>query len=557
MDKHWIGYSLKWSMPLIRAYKWRLLLILGLTLCSVGLTLIQVNFIQTSVDAVLNRDINRLLHVLFMFVAVTVFRLIHVYVYGQIYNSVFVNMEKELKNKFAHKILKTKMKEIDRENSGDLSTKCNSDIPNSLNFIKNFYSTFVSNPIMALGAFIYLLRYNYKLGLFVFTPLFIFAFLLNIMSSKASAFYNSMQGLNGEYTEHIYDVIHGAQTIKAYNMQNTKLKKIRNTIVEIMRKNNKYYKSEAVTLALIMSVGYVPDVIAFIFGAYLVSIGEIGVSLLFGYAQLTSKVSAPVTFLFSSMIDIKNSYQSMKRLDAVLNLEEESEEKANDALLGIEGDLAVNFSEVKFGYDPGSPVLENFNLQIKRGQCVGIVGQSGAGKSTIAQLLCGLYEPNEGKIELFGQDINSLNLDDLRSHISYVSQQTYILPGSIYENIKFGNQNASEDEITRAIEQAGLKNFIDTLPDGLHTILSEDGANLSGGQRQRISLARTFLRNSSIYIFDEPTSSLDPETEKQIVQKIDETIRQNNITSIIISHNENAIKNCDEIYYIGEEAIHA
>jgi ABC-type multidrug transport system fused ATPase/permease subunit len=327
MDKHWIGYSFKWSVPLIKKYKWKLLLILGLMLFSIGLNLIQVNFIQQSVDAVLARDVSWLLRLLALFLFVTVLRLLHIYVYGQLHNNVFIEMEKDTKDKFVHKILRTKTKEIDKENSGDLSTKCNSDIPNALNFIKNFYFAFISNPVMAAGGFIYLLWYNWKLSLFVFFPLPILAVLLNIMSSRASEFFGKMQGLNSDYTEHIYDVIHGAETIKTYNMQPVKMKKIRQTIVEIMRKNNRYFISEAVTLALIMSVTYVPMVTAFVFGAYLVTTGEIEVSLLFAYAQLISKVSSPFIGLFSTMISIKNSYHSMKRLDAVMDLEEEKIKK--------------------------------------------------------------------------------------------------------------------------------------------------------------------------------------------------------------------------------------
>ncbi|MCL2773771.1 MAG: ABC transporter ATP-binding protein/permease [Oscillospiraceae bacterium] len=552
MDKHWIRYSIKWSMPLIKAYKWKLLLILALTLFSVGLTLIQVNFIQQSVDAVLARNVGLLLRVLFLFITITVLKLIYIYVYGQIYNNVFISMEKDLKNKFVHKILRTKMKEINKENSGDLNTKCNSDIPNALDFIRRVLSTFIFDPIMAIGGFIYLLCYSWKLSLFVFIPLPIIAVLLNIMSNKASEFYRKIQGLNSDYTEHIYDVIHGAETIKTYNMQKIQMKKIRKTLFQILKENKKYNINDAISCALGLAVTYVPSVISMIFGAYLVTAGEINISLLFGYSNLVGRVAAPVLFSFSALISMKNAYQSMKRLDTVMDLEEE---KANGKSLITNGDTAVNFANVKFGYNPGISVFENFGLKIKKGQCVGIVGNSGAGKSTIVQLLSGLYETDSGIIELFGQDIQGLDLDDLRSHISYVSQQTYIMPGTIYENIQFNNLNASEDDILRAVKWAGLKDYIDTLPDGLNTVLSEDGSNLSGGQRQRISLARAFLRNSSIYIFDEPTSSLDPETEKQIVQKIDEVVRQNNITSVIISHNIKTIKNCDEIYFIREGKI--
>jgi len=554
MDKNWIKYSFKWSMPIIKAHKWKLLFITALTVFSVALQLIQVNFIQQSIDAVLIRDVSRLLWMLLLFIAVTVLRLGYIYVYGQSYNNLFINMEKNLKNKFVNKILKSKMMEIDRENSGDLSTKCNSDAPNSLNFIRQVFSTFILNPIMSIGGFIYLFSYNWKLSLFVFMPLPILAVLINIMSNRASKIYGKTQGFHSDYTEHIYDVVHGAQTIKTYNMQDTQIKKVRKTLTKILTEKNRYALNDAAACALILSVTYVPMVIAYIFGAYLVKTGEIEISLLFGYAQLVGRVVAPVIFLFSSMNSMKNAYQSMKRLDTVMDLEEE---KTGGNPLCTDGGTAVNIGGVKFGYgENNAPVFESLDLQIKKGQCVGIVGGSGAGKSTIAQLLCGLYEPEAGKIELFGQDIRDLDLEDLRSNISYVSQQTYIMPGTIYENIRFADLNASEGDVAEAVRRTKLKDFIDTLPEGLHTVLSEDGDNLSGGQRQRVSLARSFLKNSPVYIFDEPTASLDPETEKQIVRQTDEAVRQDGVTSIIISHNSKTIENCDKIYTIREGIIY-
>ena len=523
------------------------MLVLGLTLVSVAFTLIQVNFIQQSVDAVLSRNTGMLLRVLILFIIVTIFRLLHIYVYGQIYNNVFINMENDLKNKFVSKIMKAKMKALDKENSGDLITKCNSDIPGALDFMKNSYSTFIANPIMAISAFVYLLWFNWQLSLFVFIPLPILAILLNIMSNRASKFYEKMQGLNSDYTEQIYDTIHGAETIKAYNMQPIQMKKIRETITRIMRKNNRYYISEAITLALIMAVTYVPTVIAFIFGAYMVTAGTIHVSLLFGYAQLIGTVCGPFIGLFGTMISIKNSYHSMKRIDTVMYLEEEN---ANGGLLGITEDVAIKFANVGFGYEPSIPVFERLDFRIKKGQCVGIVGNSGAGKSTIVKLLCGLYEADSGKIEIYGNEMQGFDINHLRSYISYVSQQTYIMPATVHENIRLGNLDASHDEIERAIEWAGLKECVASLPDGMHTVLSEDGGNLSGGQRQRISLARAFLKKSLIYIFDEPTSSLDPDTEEYIVQKIDDVVRQNDVTSIIISHSLKALVNCDVIYFV-------
>ena len=552
MEKHWIRYSFHWLMPLIKAYKWKLLLIVTLMTVSVGLNLIQVNFIQQSIDAVLVRNTDRLLQVLGLFIGITLLRLAHGYIYELNNNNLYVDMEKDVKNTFVHKVLRAKMKEINRENSGDLNTKCNSDIPNSLNFIRHVFSTFVLHPIMSVGGMIYLFCYNWKLSLFVFIPLPILAVLLNAMSSKASGIFKEIQSLNSDYTEHVYDVIHGAETIKTYNMQSVQMGKIRRTLMSMLQKGNQLGVNYMVTIALILAVTYVPIVIAFIYGAYLVKTGEIEISLLFGYAQLISTICTPVIFLFSSMNAIKNAYHSIKRLDTVMDLEEE---KTGGQSLQMDDELAVRFSDVRFGYDPETPLFEHFDLEIRKGQCVGIVGSSGAGKSTIVQLMCGLYERDAGMIEVFHRDIHNLDLDSLRSHISYVSQQTFIIPGTVYDNIRFNNLNATEEEIQRAVEWAGLREYVDTLPEGLHTVLTEGGGNLSGGQRQRISLARAFLRDASIYIFDEPTSSLDPDTEAHIVRRINEVVGREGITAIIISHNHRAIANCDVVYHIREGKI--
>lgn len=554
MESHWIKYTVNWSKPLIREYKSKLMFIILLMLVSVGLNLLQVNFIQQSIDAVMIRDIYKLIQVFGLFVSLTILQLGQSFLYEYYTSKVFIQMEKTVKNNFISKILGTKMSEINKENSGDLNIKGNSDIPSAINFIRTICSNFILSPLMSIAGFIYLLCYNWKLSLFVFLPLPILAVLLYIVSSKASSFFNQLQGVNGIYTEEIYDTIHGAEIIKAYTMQPGQMKKIRKVLRDILRQKNHMSFNNVLTIAMILSVTYIPEVISLVYGAYLISRGEIAISLLFGYSQLISNISSPVIFLFSSMITIKNAYFSMKRINTVMELEDE---KTGGSPLEIDTnhDMAIEMSNVRFGYTAGKTILEGLNLQVKRGQNIGIVGKSGAGKSTVVQLLAGLFEIDEGSIYIFGQNINDLDLNDLRSNISYVSQQAYIIPGTIYENIESNNLNATAEDIEKAVEWARLKEFIDTLPDGLNTTVTENGGNLSGGQRQRISLARAFLRKSPIYIFDEPTSSLDPDNEAQILRKIDEIVSDDTITSLIITHNLSAIKNCDWILYIRDGRI--
>lgn len=559
--KNWVYYAVNWSMPLVRTYRNKLLLLFLLMLFSVGMNLIRVNFIQSSIDAVLVRDVGKVLSVFGLFALVIMMRLAQKYIYESLYNQVFICMERDLKRQFADKLLRADMAETDRLGSGDLTNKYGSDIPKALEFLKQGFSNYLLNPFMMLGGFFYLFSYHWKLSLAVFLPIPLLAFLLNIMSRKASAVYARLQELNSVWSEQIYDAVQGAETIKAYQMQRTQLAKIRKILTDIRNQNRNYSVTLiTVTLALIMAVTYVPMVTVFLYGAWLVAAGEISVSLLFGYSQLINYVTTPVINLFSSLVSMKNACRSMERLDEVMEMKDERRSAASVETDGKKldetCDTAVLMEDVSFGYHPDTPVVEHLELWIPRGQCVGIMGGSGAGKSTIVKLLCGLYEPDRGRIALFGRNILQTELEDLRSRITYVPQSALYMSETIAENVRLTNPDATEDEIWEALRKAELLEEIRALPEGIHTVLAEDGDNLSGGQRQRIALARAFSGSSPLFIFDEPTSSLDASAEAEIVRNIAEKMRKDGSTCILVSHSLNALRYCDKIYCLEGGKLH-
>ncbi len=559
--KNWIYYAVNWSMPLVRTYRNKLLLLFLLMLFSVGMNLIRVNFIQSSIDAVLVRDVGKVLSVFGLYALVIMMRLAQKYIYESLYNQVFICMERDLKRQFADKLLRADMAETDRLGSGDLTNKYGSDIPKALEFLKQGFSNYLLNPFMMLGGFFYLFSYHWKLSLAVFLPIPLLAFLLNIMSRKASAVYARLQELNSAWSEQIYDAVQGAETIKAYQMQHTQLAKIRKILTDIRNQNRNYsVKLITVTLALIMAVTYVPMVTVFLYGAWLVAAGEISVSLLFGYSQLINYVTTPIINLFSSLVSMKNACRSMERLDEVMEMKDERRSTASVETDGKKldetCDTAVLMEDVSFGYHPDTPVVEHLELRIPRGQCVGIMGGSGAGKSTVIKLLCGLYEPDRGRIALFGRNILQTELEDLRSRITYVPQSILCMPETVAENVRLTNPDATEDEIWEALRKAELLEEIRALPEGIHTVLAEDGDNLSGGQRQRIALARAFSGSSPLFIFDEPTSSLDASAEAEIVRNIAEKMRKDGSTCILVSHSLNALRYCDKIYCLEGGKLH-
>ncbi len=213
----------------------------------------------------------------------------------------------------------------------------------------------------------------------------------------------------------------------------------------------------------------------------------------------------------------------------------------------------VKFENVSFGYDPAIPVLRNINFTLERNMKLAIVGQTGAGKSTIINLLARFYDPNEGRILINGQDIKQIPLDSLRSHMSIVLQDSFLFPVTIKENIRFGKLEVSEHEIIDAARSVGAHDFIMTLPNDYDFIVQEGSSNISIGQRQLISFARTLVANPEILVLDEATSSVDAFTEL-LIQKALKKLMRNRMT-IIIAHRLSTIRLCDEILTIDQGAI--
>jgi ABC-type multidrug transport system fused ATPase/permease subunit len=212
----------------------------------------------------------------------------------------------------------------------------------------------------------------------------------------------------------------------------------------------------------------------------------------------------------------------------------------------FKGEIA--FDDVVFGYEKDKPVLNRLKFQVRVGETIAVVGGSGAGKSTVLNLLLRFFDPWQGRVLIDGHDIRSFKLRSLRSQISVVLQESVLFRRAVRENIAYGRPGASIDEIVAAAKAARAHDFIEKLPEGYDTVLDEQGSNLSGGQRQRIALARAFLRNSPIVILDEPTSGLDAVTESELTATLDELVRGR--TTIIIAHRFSTIERADRIFVL-------
>ncbi|RYD70312.1 MAG: ATP-binding cassette domain-containing protein [Verrucomicrobiaceae bacterium] len=240
---------------------------------------------------------------------------------------------------------------------------------------------------------------------------------------------------------------------------------------------------------------------------------------------------------------MKQGEASLDRLETILHAEEGVTDPKNPVTISkVEG--RVSFHRVNFAYGD-NPALKGINLEVPAGQVVALVGPSGAGKTTFASMVPRFYDPVEGSIMLDGVDLRELRLKDLRDHITIVPQEAVLFSGTIFENIKLGRMNASEEEVKEAARQAHAHDFILALPDGYNTQVGERGAQLSGGQKQRISIARAFLKNAPVLILDEATSALDSEAEARIQEELANLTRGR--TTFIIAHRFSTIRIADRI----------
>jgi ATP-binding cassette subfamily B protein len=271
------------------------------------------------------------------------------------------------------------------------------------------------------------------------------------------------------------------------------------------------------------------------------------------YAMLIQRLLWPVTNLGRILDDYERARASILRMQTIFQQEEEAAGGGIDLHPKGHSFNLIRFDNVQFSYKAESPVLNDIDFTVNRGQSVGIVGPTGAGKTTLIKLLARLYEPTAGDIIVDGQRLSESGLHSWREQISVVNQDVYLFHGSIRENIAYGRDDAGDEEIERAARMARLHEFVETLPEGYNSLIGERGIKLSGGQRQRLSLARAILKDAPLMILDEATSAVDTQTERAIQENIDLLSRDK--TLIIIAHRLSTVRHADVIYVLDEGRI--
>ncbi len=407
--------------------------------------------------------------------------------------------------------------------------------------------------IKLIGSFFILIFIDPALTviLFVSLPLLTLASLwLNPKMKRALLkSHENMADLN----DSMEDTLAGIRTVKAFGNEDKELEKFRHCSRAYTDSMSRFYKLEA---SFYDTMGHYPQILtalAVLAGAILMnSNSNFDLPMLVTFLLYVGTLAEPVNTLFNFMRLLQEGKAGFIRFMNILETEPAVKEPENpDHVTELKGD--INFENVSFRYEDSDEVLKGLDLSIKSGEQVALVGASGIGKTTVSLLMARFYDVTGGRITVDGHDIRNIPTKILRKHIGIVQQEVYIFGGTIADNIRYGKPGASEDEVIAAAKNAGIHEFIMSLPKKYDTVVGTKGITLSGGQRQRISVARLFLKDPKILILDEATSALDYESE-QIVQASLERLMKGR-TSLVIAHRLSTVQNSDRIFVLGDGVI--
>ena len=437
----------------------------------------------------------------------------------------------------------------DENSSGIVLSRFLSDPDTASRGIVQNIKTIITSVCGALGLICVMLYSSWKLaliGVVVLCAAFIPVALIRKRVKQAS---NLGMVIGGNITTNMNETYSGNKVMTAYCLQERQEKAFEKQI----------HESFDVAMSLIKRAGWMSPLMYLIascgiaivlwYGTGLIIKGEMTAGCFASFVTSLLLLYKPVKTLGNTLTGLQTIFVAMGRVFELFDIKPDLQEKENPAVLeSVNSSIRLN--NVSFGYTPERLVLKNINLEIKKGETLAIVGNSGGGKSTLVNLLPRFYDVTEGSITIDGVDIREFSLTSLRKHIAMVFQDNFLFSGTIRENIMMGNYDVSEEDLEQAVESAHLTEALEALPDGIDTMLGERGMTLSGGQRQRVAIARAMVRKSPIVILDEATSALDNKSEA-IVQKALDNLMKNK-TVFVIAHRLSTIKNADRIAVINE-----
>lgn len=466
--------------------------------------------------------------------------LLYFYIYAQhhyLMNMYTLDIRMDI---FKH-LLRCDAKHLSDVSTGDVIALLQDDTEECMHFIIRNVIHYI-NRLLSIGIVLsYIFRIDWRIGNFFMVAAPVSIFINTKCGKKIRRYGDDERGFYGGYISWVYEMLSALRDIRVLGARKhvqTQFGEYHKQLFEVEKKAGMI----SFTAQKLMDFSNLAIRLGiYTFAGYLASRGQITIGLLTViisfYEQFVYKMSAVST----SYLDGQHRISRIQRIYDFLRGTLEEKNDGRKKLIITKGDIC--FDKINFSYENGVEILHNFNFTVNGGERLALTGKSGSGKTTLAYMLLGFYRPEKGHIRIDGQCLSECSLQSIRCQIGLVAQDVLLLPGTIRENICLGNSGASEQRIDEVCKQAGLWELLQTLPDGLDTVIGMEGSDLSGGEKQRIAIARIYLKNPQIIIFDEATSALDSDTENEIHEAWNKVLKGR--TAIVISHRQSAVMLCD------------
>ena len=538
-------------ISLLFVEKWRLVLIVLLVIGSVVFTVIAPKILGAAVDVIWDGvrgdatiDFVHLGQLILTVLALYLGAAFLMWLQGFLLNGLVMRVVYKLRQDIEYKINRLPLKYFDSRQRGDVLSRVTNDVDNIQQALQQGFSQLIENLLLLVGMTAMMFIVSWQLALITLISLPLSAVIAAMLGVRAQKLFVAQWKHTGDMNGHIEESFTGHELIRIYNRGDEMAE-------EFARRNGRVfdasYKAQFISGAMMpsmMFVNYLIYVLIAVIGALRVTANQMTLGDVVAFIQYAREFQQPVSSIAGVANMMQSGVASAERTFELLDAEEQ-EGDTEQAHLPERADGHVAFEHVTFSYDPQKPLIEDLSLEVSPGQTVAVVGPTGAGKTTLVNLIMRFYELDGGRITVDGIDVTQLTRAELRSHVGMVLQDAWMFEGTIRENIRYGRLDATDDEVIEAAQATMVDRFVRQLPDGYDTVISENASSLSAGERQLLTIARAFIAQPSLLILDEATSSVDTRTE-MLVQQAMQALRADR-TSFVIAHRLSTIRDADLI----------